>query len=460
MSDLATASFSAEEIVEICQGRLASGMFAGEIGAVCTDTRSLVEGQWYLALAGERFDGHDFLGDAFSAGALGAIVGQRAQYAVGSKQFPLIAVEDTLEAYHALARNWRKRINPKVVAVTGSSGKTTTKEMCAAVFSDVRRCHSSVKNENNEIGVPKTLLMMPDDTQVAVVEMAMRGLGQIDVLARCALPDVAIITNVGTAHIELLGSRENIARAKCEVLASLHPSRGLAILGSDDPLLLTCVADQFGGRVRAWHPTAVTIIDSDEAGTKFRIEGVERTFHVACHGIPLLQDAWCAITAGLELGLTPEEVAAGLDRFQVVTGRGNKVQAACGAVVLDESYNANPDSVRAAVLAMLDSRAFPQRSKVLVLGELAELGDHTQALSRELGNWLKEKPLSTLITVGRLARAVCDGASGAPYEIVSCSDMVEAESELRRRLTQDSCVLIKGSRAAKLDHLVAAICRR
>lgn len=428
-----------------------------ELGIIGTDTRLLGENQWYVALCGEKFDGHDFLGDAYAAGAVGAIVQERPAYAIGNQRFALIAVEDTLTAYQALARNWRKRISPKVVAITGSSGKTTTKEMAAAVFSEFYRCHFSAKNENNEIGVPKTILSMPDDTQVLILEMAMRGLKQIDELARCALPDIGIITNVGVAHIELLGSRENIAIAKCELLEHLSAERGLAILGEESPLLRSRAAKVFAGHTICFNDGAINIVDISEGGTIFRLNDSPQDFFLPAHGMPLVADAWSVIQGARKIGLSDQDIAQGLRNFKVVGGRGNRLSAPSGAVVLDESYNANPDSVRAAIEAMIDERAFPQSKKIAVLGELAELGEQTAELMHDLGSWLKEKPLKTIILVGEKTASIARGAEGAAFELLRCPTMIAAEEELKKRLDQDTCVLVKGSRAAKLDELVRAI---
>ena len=158
------ARFSAEEVLDIAEGRLGQGLMPDGAGRICTDTRTIEPGDWYLALSGERFDGHDFLGDAFSKGACGAIVAERPGYAIGSQTFPLMVVDDTLEAYHELASAWREKVNPLVVGITGSSGKTTTKEMTASAFSAARKIHKSQANENNEFGLPKTILSMPPDT--------------------------------------------------------------------------------------------------------------------------------------------------------------------------------------------------------------------------------------------------------------------------------------------------------
>lgn len=452
-----TAEFTGEEIMEVCKGRLASGLMPDEAAPLVTDTRVLGEGQWYVAFAGDKFDGHDFLGDAFVAGALGAIVGERPNYPIGNQQFPLIAVEDTLEAYLALARNWRKRISPKLIGITGSSGKTTTKEMCAAIFCQNRRCHYSAKNENNAYGVPKTLLAMPDDTQVAVIELAMRGLGEIEQIAKCALPDIGIITNAGTAHIELLGSRENIAIAKCELLEQMNKTRGVAILGSNEAQLVQRARSVFPGRMHIFAEESIEIISVDEEYSRFRIADSEQVFEVRAHGMPLISDAWCAVMAGRELGLSDLEIAAGLKFFKTIGGRGNRMQATNGAILIDESYNANPESVRAAVLALSDRNAFPQAKRFVVLGDLLELGAQGPALLQELGTWLKGHQLDLLITVGSLSRHIYAGASGAGYELVHCQDMQIAEDELRKRMDSNTCVLIKGSRGARLDKLIGAL---
>jgi len=452
-----TARFTGEEIMTITSGRLAAGMMPDEDGAICTDSRRIQEGDWYLALSGERFDGHDFIGDAFSAGARGAIVAERVGYAIGNQQFPLIAVDNTLDAYHALARNWRKRINPFVVGVTGSSGKTTTKEMCGAVFSGALRCHKSAQNENNEIGVPKTILTMPDDTQVLIVEMAMRGLGQIDQLAKCALPEAAIITNAGTAHLELLGSLENIAIAKCEILKRLPKGRGLGIIGKPTAMLLEAAHAVYDGPLVTCDEDTIEVERVTEQTTVFHIKGVDGSFEVKAHGRPLIEDAWCAIMAARQKGLGGDVIAAGLRSFETVGGRGNRLVGRQGALILDETYNANPESVKASVGALLDQRAFPQTRKIVVLGELAELGPTEAQLHRELGAWLKSQPIQTLITVGMLARNIAEGAQSANFEILPCADQVEAETAIGSRLSADTCILIKGSHRANLDRLVSRL---
>jgi len=434
--------------------------------SICTDSRQASANHIYLALKGERFDGHDFVKAAAQAGAPAAIISFGAKNAVlaslhgGGETLPtpivLFAAPDSLLAYHQLARQYRQRINPKVIAVTGSSGKTTTKEMCAAVFSS-RRYFKSALNENNEIGVPKTILAMPEETEFLILEMGMRGLGQIAELADCARPDIGIITSVGVAHIELLGSRQNIAIAKCELLQYLDQDTGTAILGQPDGLLVEQAHLDFKGKIVPFPQSQFKIVDSTVDSTSFTFVQGELSGHVYnvhAHGSVLLQDAWCALQAGVAAGLTKEEAAGGLAQWRAVEGRGNAVATASGALIVDESYNSNPDSVRCAVEALLSNAAFPQAKKIIVLGEMLELGEFSQDLHQELGEWLKDKPLTMLLTVGPQAALIASGAAGARFEILPLKDLAEAQQSLKQLMHENTCIMIKGSHGTKLYELV------
>jgi len=431
--------------------------------SVSTDSRTIVsDSDLYLALAGENFDGHNFVAKAFENGACLALVNQDKLSAVlgtlpaaCASTLTVVAVPNTLAAYQGLARLHLRRVNPKVIAITGSSGKTTTKEMTAATVSS-KRLHKSSANENNEIGVPKTILAMDEATEVLILEMGMRGMGQIAELAACAQPDVAVITCAGTAHIELLGSQENIARAKCELVAALDQERGLAVLGHATDLLVQAARAVYQGRIECC--PALEIVKVDHSGTTFITSESKVEFFVSAHGTFLIEDAWCALKAAKAVGLSDQEAAEGLAKFKPVEGRGNALVSSHGAVVVDESYNANPDSVRCAVEAIL-SRAYPQSDKIVVLGAMAELGDFTEQLHRELGSWLKDKPLSLLITVGDVAALIADGAraAGGRFEIKAVANQEDALAALQERLGINTCVMVKGSHSTNLDRLVQKI---
>ncbi|MDR3612100.1 MAG: UDP-N-acetylmuramoyl-tripeptide--D-alanyl-D-alanine ligase [Candidatus Obscuribacterales bacterium] len=435
------------------------GEIDSSIGAISTDSRGIATGQWYLALKGERFDGHRFVGDAIARGAVGLIVSDLTHVdevqAKSGTRFLILQCSNTLEAYQAIATYHLKRVNPKVIAITGSSGKTTTKEMCASVFGAQFSVHKSAANENNEIGLPKTILLMPDDTQILVAEMAMRGLGQIDELASIAAPDVAIITNAGSAHIELLGSLDNIAKAKCELLSHLNVDSGLALIGNPAAHLVKRAKEVYSGEIILCDIEQLKENEVSFAVTSFKIQGLEQEFLIHAHGLAHLQDAWCAIRAALKLGMSAETVAIGLFAYHSIDGRGNCLTAENGATIIDESYNANPDSMRCAVSTMLDTRVFPQQKKIVILGDMGELGAQTDSLHLELGKWLRDKQISQLITVGIHSKRIADGAIGASYDIIHLSKNDEVVRLIGAELDQESCVIIKGSHAAQLETVVA-----
>jgi UDP-N-acetylmuramoyl-tripeptide--D-alanyl-D-alanine ligase len=463
------AVFSFDELLTL-EGACFSGKAPeSQCFSISTDSRNLGPGDLYLALKGERFDGHSFVAQALRNTTL-AIV-ERAQVeaiesALGAliDSVGLIAVPDTLAAYQGLAQLHRHKAAIKVIGITGSSGKTTTKEMTAAALGRGRRVHKSKANENNEIGVPKTILSMPDDTEVLILEMGMRGLGQIAELAACGMPDIGIITCAGSTHIELLGSRENIARAKSELLEFLDEEQGLAIIGEPAEHLMAAVNRAYQGRVAVYEPVEVVAVDGQgtafklsnapvQTADEFKVPALSQVYQVRAHGLALIQDAWCAVQAALACGLSPEQVARGLADFAPVEGRGNSAASARGAVIVDESYNANPDSVRCAVEAIC-SQAYRQPEKIVVLGEMAELGDYTQPLHRELGQWLKDKPLSLLVTVGSIAGEIAQGAAGASFAVTAVAEQGEALEILSKRLSGNTCVMVKGSHCTNLDRLV------
>lgn len=271
-----TAVFTAEDILEICSGRLAFGMLPDEAGAISTDTRQIVEGQWYLALPGRCFDGHDFLGDAFSAGALGAVVVERVGYAVSNPQFPLLAVEDTLVAYQGLSRNWRRRINPRVALVIGSSGQRIART-CAELFGNLRRFYYL-----KESSVPAALLSMPYDTQVAMVEMSLTELLRSDGLIEFIRPDLLIMADVGESDLEHFGSPDALALAQIRLLSSLDRSKSAVIIGQ----------------------SAGEISDKSDDIAVLRIIKSQDDF------------IEMAVSAARHLGLKEQEISQGLDHFR------------------------------------------------------------------------------------------------------------------------------------------------
>lgn len=446
------ACFTAADLIRIIQPGEIIGNGGTTPGAISTDTRSLKPGQWYLALKGENFDGHRFTELAIKGGAAGCIVSSLPDSLELPEGVVLMRVQDTLVALHKIATDWRRQVDPFVIAVTGSSGKTTTKEMCAAAVSSVS-FHKSAANENNEFGVPKTILSMPPETKVLVLEMAMRGLNQIALLAETGEPDAGIITGVGTAHIELLGSRQNIIKAKCELFEKMS-SDSVGIIGDPGVELVARAREVFEGELKLFSTDDVEETEVSAGKTVFTVRGSSVKFTVNAHGIRHLQDAWCAVMAARAAGISDEHISFGLATYNSVEGRGNRIALANGGIVVDESYNANPDSVKCAVLAVLDSRAFPQSDKYIVLGEMAELGAKSDELHAETGAWLKDQKFTALVTVGSKAAQIADAAAGADFTIHKCNDQDEALALLKRKAGRDTCIMIKGSHCANLDRLV------
>lgn len=424
--------FDLAEIQALTGGTLL-GDPAKAIDGISTDTRTIREGDLYLALRGERFDGHSFLP---SIQGTHAVIFQD-----GDACAPSIKVEDTLLAYGQLARGWRKKWGGIVVAVTGSSGKTSTKEAIASLLSLYGKTAKTEGNFNNEIGLPKTLLAIEKDARFAVVEMGMRGMGEIRALAKLALPSVGVITNIGKAHLGRLGSQEAIQKAKGELFEVLEKlNGGVAVANGDDPLaraLLPKDGVSFGfreGVIRgSW-------IDA----RSFAAEGCKVTLVVP--GEHHASNALAALAVAKVLGLPlPSEWQPSAE----LPGRA-RAKTVGGITLWDETYNANPDSMRAAIKSLFLQ---PGR-KILVLGEMGELGPEEGAEHQALGRFLADYPVHLLVTVGPLAARYGEEAP-CPHQNF---DSREAAAEaLIPHLAPGDAVLFKGSRSTRMEEILERI---
>ncbi len=432
--------------------------------AVCTDSRRLASGQLFVPLVGERFDGHTFLSAALQLGAAAllaqvthldnasqeALIGQATKAGV-----PLWLVPDTLLAYQQLAGLWRQRLRAPVVAVTGSAGKTTTRELIRAALAPLGEVTASSGNNNNDIGVPLTLLQATSQDAAVVVEMGMRGLGEIERLSCCARPDVAVITNIGTAHIGRLGSREAIATAKCEITAGLRPE-GLVVIPAGDPLLDSALARVWGGRVvrvalaGEGHETQADWVGHlDASGETLALAGVAVV--VPLEGTHHARNLMLALAVAQELGLAPT-------RWQPLQvdlpgGRSRRLDLG-GVLVLDETYNASPE----AVLASLDLLARQPGRRFAVLGTMLELGDQSLALHHQVAERARQLGLDGLVIVdgGEEGAEMLAAACGLPrLERVTTPE--EAAAELKGWLAPGDVLLLKASRGVALERLIAVL---
>jgi UDP-N-acetylmuramoyl-tripeptide--D-alanyl-D-alanine ligase len=438
-------------------GRTVGRELPAVLCGVSTDTRSLQSGALFVALKGERFDAHDFVPEALERGAGAALV-SRAIKSPG----PLLLVPDTLAAFGALAAAHRAMLGARVVAVTGSTGKTTTKEMIAAVLSQDRKTGKTPGNYNNEIGVPLALLELDSSYEAAVVELAMRGRGQIGYLARMARPEVGVVTNIGLSHLEMLGSREAIAEAKAELLSGL-PDSGAAVLNADDDFF-SFLRERSPARVISFgygseaDVRAVQVTVREDGGTEFALTGDHGEVRVSLRapGRHHALNAAAAAAAAFSLGAKPEGVASGLEAFEGAEMRSRIEQAPGGYVVIDDCYNAAPDSMRVALELLAD---LPGKRKWAVLGDMKELGPLAPEWHREVGELAAAMGVTGLITLGQLGHYIAEGGRGASsLEYVSeAASNEDAAGLLKQRVSAGDVVLVKGSRAMEMENIVSAL---
>jgi UDP-N-acetylmuramoyl-tripeptide--D-alanyl-D-alanine ligase len=457
---------SAREILKATGGAPLRGGRGWSCSGVSTDTRTLAAGNLFIALSGENFDGHDCLAMAAKRGAAGLLIRADAaeKLAMAPEEIPVIAVPDTLKALGGIARAWRQRFPIPVVAITGSSGKTTTKEMVAAIASRTRNTLKTEGNLNNQIGLPLTLLRLRKDHELAVVELGTNSPGEIAILAAIAVPDVGLITNIGPAHIEGLGSLEAIREEKGS-LFEVMAGRGAAIVNQDDPEIGLLAGRLQGKRVTfGLDPGAVITARKVETagpeGVHFDlvIDGIGAPVFLAAVGEHNVRNALAAAAAAWALGFDRSEIAAGLAAFRPVPGRSEIRQLGNGAYMIIDTYNANPASVREALKTLRGLQG--SRKAVVILGDMLELGDRSEEWHQEIGDLLADSDIQDLFLKGSLTKAVAAGAirMGFPAErIAFFDDPEEVVSSLRSRLKRGDWVLIKGSRRMKMEEVAEGI---
>lgn len=450
-----------KEVAQAINGRLCQGDAGVRVRAVSIDSRSLAGGELFFALRGQRHDGHDFVPQALAAGAAGVVV-ERMVSALNPGA-AVIHVDDTLAALQQLARYNREVYRVPVIGITGSSGKTSTKDLVAAALSRRFNTLKTTGNRNNEIGLPLTLLELNERFQAVVVEMAMRGMGEIAFLCRLARPTGAVITNIGEAHIERLGSVDNIARAKGEILEAIGPE-GFAVLHRDSPYIRREAA-RCRGRVYFFGiggeaDVLGRDIRPEKGGNRFRVrvpDGGETEIHLPLPGRHNVENALAAVGVAWALGVSLEDIAAGLAgavltpmRLEIIDCRGLKI--------INDTYNANPSSTRAALQVLAETGTRGRR--IAVLGDMLELGDEAQAAHRRVGGDAAAGVVDYLITVGNLARFMAEGAlaAGMPGRCVfRCASKGEALEVLKDLARPGDVVLVKGSRGMRMEEVVQAL---
>ena len=446
-----------QTIAEWTGGKLVQGDPAALVDVVSTDTRTLRGNALFVALSGERYDAHDFLAAAAGAGAAALLVSKERPY---PPDVAVIRAADSLAALQQLARAWRRSWNGIVTGLTGSNGKTSTKDLTCSVLARRWNVNATAGNLNNHIGLPLTILATGPEHQMAVCEMGMNHPGEIALLAEIAAPDAGIITNVGTAHIEFMGTREAIAAEK-GMLAEAVPESGCVVLNANDDFTPAIRDRCRAGVLTAGIGAGDVCIDRLTAGAdgcRFMLhfpDGTRTAVHLRIPGRHMAGNAALAAAAGFHFGMRAEEIAAGLESAMLTHGR-LEVRRAGNFTIIDDSYNANPDSVRAALDTLL---TFPCRGRrIAVLGRMAELGEYAARAHREAGAAVRESGAVLCAVGGEEAQWMAGGfdtAGGHHAEVFP--DTAACATWLRSWAAEDDLILIKGSRSAGMERIVDAL---
>jgi UDP-N-acetylmuramoyl-tripeptide--D-alanyl-D-alanine ligase len=444
------------EIAEI----LESPLYGGDAELLCrgvsTDTRTLCFGSLFLALRGKCFDGHAFLPEAVARGAHAAVVDSLAPL----PQFPQIVVRNTLEALGRLAAFHRRKCCIPVVAVAGSVGKTSTREMIRTVVSPHFNVHATTKNFNNEIGVPQVLLELDRFHELAVVEMGMRGLGELRYLGEMAAPTVAVITNIGTAHFGYLGSRDAIASAKAEILQSL-PASGTAILNRDSDYF-NFLKDQCTAHVITYgfaRESDLCITDfqvSAHGEPQFKINGHNVSIpYIGCHHA-MNAAAACAVAVSLKISLT--QATNALSHFRVIKMHMEMVQGTKGLLVINDAFNASPESMYNAIDTLAAVGSSLRRRRVAVLGDMTGLGQLSEVAHRQVAAKVESAGIEVLVTIGKEAENITVSSGFCARHHFPTVD--EAVKDISLVVNNDDLVLVKASHSLKIERIVTALTGR
>lgn len=445
------------DILKICSGKLVSGVESIKLGRFCTDTRTLEKGDVYVGLMGEKVNGSDYCEDAINKGASVCIVNKEI---ISDGKCTIVVVDDTLKCLQRLAKYKRSLMDIPVVAITGSVGKTSTKDMIASVISGKYSTYKTEGNYNNHIGVPITILNYHDE-EVMVVEMGMNHLREIALLTDIAKPTIAVITNVGTAHIGNLGSRENILKAKLEILESMSVDDVVINVDSD---MLLGVENQLREDYRV-HTVAIDNnadyrainIDDDVFNVSFDIENISRGIHVNVGGNVFVYNSLMAYAVGEILHIDDKTIKKGIKSFKLSSHRLEKKVSKHGIVIIDDTYNANFDSMKSSLLLLSKVK---KGRRIAILGDMLELGRFSKKMHKDIGDVINEVGIDMLITIGDYSKEIdkrvielgMNEGNIKHFDIES-----DSYSYLKELLKKNDVVLLKGSHGIHLENIVNEI---
>lgn len=449
--------FSFEDVVNATGGTsVNSERVVRKITNVTMDSRKVVQGSLFVAIKGERVDGHDFIKEVFSKGAAAVLCDHVPEGIIG----PCVVVEDTVKGLQEVARWYRSTLNVKVVGITGSVGKTSTKEMVAAVLAEKFNVLKTIGNYNNEIGLPLTVLSIEEDTEIAVLEMGISDFGEMRVLSRIACPDICVITNIGQCHLEFLHDRDGILKAKSEIFEFMNPEGRIYLNGDDDKLVTVT-------EVKGIKPTFFGLKDTNDVypaskesmglgGTRMRISLRGSLFDAEIHmlGDHMVSNAMAASAIASDLGMDKNQIAAGLYTAKTIDGRSNLIPKGTGYII-DDCYNASP----ASMMAALDTLNLATGRKVAILGDMFELGPDSDNMHAAVGRYAVSIGIDKLICVGENCRYMYSaalkekGTTGIGYY----TDLESLIKNLRIEIKEGDNVLVKSSHGMGFAKLVEAL---
>ena len=444
-----------ETIAKIVEGHLVTtSMMDTVIEGISTDTRNIQVNNLFIPLVGEKFDGHNFAFDAIQKGAIATLWDRK--HPTPYLDAGIIVVDDTLQAYQKLASSYLKATKAKVIGITGSNGKTGTKDILAAILEEKYRVHKTAKNLNNEIGVSKTIMEMDLDDQAIVLEMGMDHFGDIRTLTNIAKPDIAVITNIGDSHLQELGTKENIARAKFEILEGLKPD-GVFIYNNDDEVLREVVKEytipqriiKIGTREDS--DVIIRPIRSDEEGSSFSIG--EYAYSIPFIGKHQIYNVSVAITIAGLMGMDYQEIVRGLSKVKL-TGMRMELMRLSSFDILNDCYKSNPQSLTSCIETVYTMKGY--KNKILILSDMLELGEDERRLHFFVGEKIDRDKIDYVICIGDLAKEIYNGANrnfnvNHLFHFETNEEVVKKVKEL---ISEDTLIMVKGSRGMKLENII------
>ena len=442
-------------IAEVCGGIYHGTKETGirEIESITTDSRQAAEGCLFVAVKGERVDGHDFIPSVFEKGAACVVCEREPEHPSGS----WIQVKSSLQAIKDMAEFYRKQLDIQVVGITGSVGKTSTKEVIASVLSEKYRLLKTLGNFNNELGLPLTVFRLREEHQIAVLEMGISDFGEMHRLSKIARPDVCVITNIGQCHLEYLKDRDGVLRAKSEIFDFMQPEGRIVLNGDDDKL--SAVQEVKGVNPLFFGVESGREIYADEIeprglkGIRCRIHAGEESFgvQIPIPGFHMVLNALAATAVGISMGLTTEQVKSGIEKLQSLGGRFHMIEKG-DMLIIDDCYNANPVSMKASLDVLKDA----ERRTVAVLGDTFELGENEASLHREVGVYAGEKGINLLICTGELSSHMAEAAirAGGCETVVHVPNLERLMEVLPRLVQGDDTILVKASHGMHFEKVV------